>query len=247
MNAVIKSSPMSHTEARQITDQINQKSNELWSLLKEAHERNAWEALGYKNWRDYAIAEFNVSQSHAYRLLDQATVITAIQEAASSPMGENHAPVEISERTAREIKPKLAKVVDEIKIKVEKGADPVKTTYEVIEATRVESKTKQIEPAKPAPKPCNPAKNAPTIEQLQAEVESLRGELKEAHDIARDLAHQLESYESASGDVKAAAKELTTLKGMLHTVETQRDSYMTKCNEMVKSVNYWKRKAGGAK
>jgi len=106
---------------------------------------------------------------------------------------------------------------------------------------------KQIEPTKPTPKPAKPAKNAPTIESLQAENESLRGELKEAHDIARDLAHELESYETASGDVKAAAKELTTLKGMLHTVETQRDSYMTKCNEMVKSVNYWKRKAGGAK
>jgi DNA repair exonuclease SbcCD ATPase subunit len=234
-----QSSPMSKIEARQITDQINQKSNELWALLKEASDRHAWSALGYKNWRDYATAEFDVSQSYAYRLLDQATVITAIQEAANSPTGENSPIGEISELAARQIKPKLAKVVEEIKSKVAKGADPVKTTYEVIEATRVESK--------PAPKPTKPAKNAPTIESLQAEVEALRGDLTEAHDIARDLAHQLESYETASGDVKAAAKELTTLKGMLYTVETQRDSYMTKCNEMVKSVNYWKRKAGGAK
>lgn len=139
-----------------------------------------------------------------------------------------------SERTQR-MADKVAKASPELSGKVARGE------------ISLPKAAKQIEPARSAPKPCNPAKNAPTIESLQAEIESLRGELKEAHDIARDLAHQLESYESASGDVKAAAKELTTLKGMLHTVETQRDSYMTKCNEMVKSVNYWKRKAGGAK
>lgn len=123
-------------------------------------------------------------------------------------------------------------------------ADGKKSLYQ---AAKDFKPTSKVMPRPTQPEPAKPAKNAPTIESLQAEVESLRGELKEAHDIARDLAHQLESYESASGDVKAAAKELTTLKGMLHTVETQRDSYMTKCNEMVKSVNYWKRKAGGAK
>lgn len=139
-----------------------------------------------------------------------------------------------SERTQR-MADKVAKASPELSGKVARGE------------ISLPKAVKQIEPAKPAPKLAKPDKNAPTIESLQAEVESLRGELKEAHDIARDLAHQLESYESASGDVKAAAKELTTLKGMLHTVETQRDSYMTKCNEMVKSVNYWKRKAGGAK
>lgn len=139
-----------------------------------------------------------------------------------------------SERTQK-MADKVAKASPELSGKVARGE------------ISLPKAAKQIEPAKPAPKPAKPAKNAPTIEQLQTEVESLRGELMEAHDIARDLAHQLESYETASGDVKAAAKELTTLKGMLHTVETQRDSYMTKCNEMVKSVTYWKRKAGGAK
>lgn len=230
-----KSGPMSEVEARRITDQINQKSNELWPLLKEASDRHAWAALGYKNWRDYAVAEFAVSQSHAYRLLDQATVVTAIREAANSPVGE------ISERAAREIKPKLAKVVREIKEKVASGADPVKTTYEVIEATRVESKP--VSKIMPRPVPvAKPAKDAPTIESLQAENAALREELHEARHVASDFAKEIESFESASGDVKAAAKELTTLKGQLETVQSQRDQWMTTCSELRKEVTGLRKK-----
>jgi hypothetical protein len=103
---------------------------------------------------------------------------------------------------------------------------------------------KQIEPAKATPKPAKVSANAPTIESLQDENRLLRDELREARDAARNFAHELESYETASGDVKAAAKELTNLKGMLHTVETQRDQWMTTCSELRKEVKALQRKQG---
>lgn len=102
---------------------------------------------------------------------------------------------------------------------------------------------KQIDPPKSkAIKPMKPAKDAPTIESLQAENEVLRGELTEAQDVARILAHELESFESATAGEKAAAKELTRLKGQLNTVESQRDQWMTTCSELRKEVRALQRK-----
>ena len=159
------STDLTKAQARAITDKINAASTQLHSLLTEAHDRKAWKALGYSSWRDYATAEFSISQSRAYQLLDQARVVTAVREAANSTM------VEISERQAREIKPVVKEVAAEIRGKVESGADPIQTTYAVIEAKRTEVKS---EPAKPS----KPAKAAPTVESLLAENATLREALQ---------------------------------------------------------------------
>lgn len=226
MSAVLHIEFMDKDEARRLTDQINAKSSDLWALLKDANERKAWAALGYKSWRDYAVKEFKVSQSRAYQLLDQSGVVTAIQEAANSTM------VEISERAAREIKPFVKEVAKEIKNKVAKGADPVTTTYEVIEAKRVEKK-----PSKILPRP-------PVVEKPKedARVVELTERLHEAEDNARELAESLEAYTKAEEGVEAAAKEIKRLQGQLRVVESQRDQYMTKCSELVKTVKALERK-----
>lgn len=83
---------------------------------------------------------------------------------------------------------------------------------------------------------------APTIESLQAENATLREELHEARHVASDFAKEIESFESASGDVKAAAKELTALKGQLETVSSQRDQWMTTCSELRKEVTGLRKK-----
>lgn len=232
-------------QARKLTDQINAKSGELWSLLKEASDRQAWAALGYKSWRDYAVAEFSVSQSRAYQLLDQAGVVTAIQEAANSTM------VEISERAAREIKPAIREVTKEISGKVAAGADPVTTTYEVIEAKRAELRpapeapSKQVEKTEPvATKAAKPKKGEPTIESLLEENQRLRDELHEARHVAEELAHDLESYTAIGEGEEAVAKELKRLKGMLRTVEATRDQWMTTAGELRKEVKSLQRKLG---
>ena len=195
-----QSEPMTEPEARQITDRINDASSKLWSLLSEAHERKAWAALGYANWRDYAVAEFNVSQSRAYQLLDHAKVIGAIKEAANSTN------VEISEFAAREIKPKLSKVVEKIKAKVQGGEDPAKATYEVIEATRVESK-KAASKVVPRPIPAEPADEdddhdrelADLADELQRENLSLQAQIAaaEADDLVAEAVKWRKAYDHA--------------------------------------------------
>ena len=247
MTAQIQKAAITEAQARQLTDRIKTAADQLWSLLLEAHESKAWAALGYKNWREYAVAEFSVSQSRAYQLLDQAVVVTAIQEAANSTM------VEISERAAREIKPAIREVAEEISAKVAAGGEPVTTTYTVIEAKRAELRPAPEAPATPAAKPeaqAKAKKGEPTIQSLLAEKEALqednqrlRDELHEARHVAGELADDLESYNTVSEGEVAHAKELTRLKAMLRTVEGSRNQYMTTASEMTKSVKFWKAKA----
>jgi len=101
---------LTRDEAVRLTQRIRDAAQEVWQLLVESYERQAWAVLGYSSWREYATTEFDIGQSHAYRLLDQARVVTALEEAVGgvSPMGE------ISERDARRIKPHLAAVTDEL-------------------------------------------------------------------------------------------------------------------------------------
>lgn len=157
MSALVSTmTPLTASEARDLTDHINATAGELWVLLMEAYNRRAWVALGYSNWRDYATAEFNMSKSHAYRLLDQARVITAIQEAA----GDDFSPIgEISLEASRDIKPALPEVTKEIRARVERGEEPTEAVRQVVEQKREERKAAKSEPAtssRPAP-PENPA------------------------------------------------------------------------------------------
>jgi hypothetical protein len=92
-------------------------------------------------------------------------------------------------------------------------------------------------------------KNLATIRSLKSDlakrdatIESLNGLLAESRDNARDLADSLEAaLKSGEGDA-AVAKEIKKLNGQIRVLESQRDQYMTKCNELVKSVKALERK-----
>ena len=87
-------------------------------------------------------------------------------------------------------------------------------------------------------------KNAPTVEALNAEVEALRLELEAVQANASELADMVHVQDVMSDGEQAAAKEIKRLMAELKTTASQRDAYMTKCNELIKTVNHWKRKAG---
>lgn len=107
-------------EARDLTDRIKATAEALWSLLAEAHDRQAWKALGYSSFSAYVEAEFDMSRRHAYRLLDQALVIRELEHAAGVTHGS-----QISEREARDIKPNLDVVQQEIRDRIDSGEEPV--------------------------------------------------------------------------------------------------------------------------
>jgi phage N-6-adenine-methyltransferase len=120
---------MTPDEARQLTNEIKSATERLWSLLLQAYEGRAWQALGYESWRAWATAEFDYSQSHAYRMLDQARVIHALTEATGSvsPIGE------ISEYEAREIKPRLGEAVEDVRELVDEGMPPRQAVDRIVE------------------------------------------------------------------------------------------------------------------
>ncbi len=97
-------------EARDLTEQIKTSVERVYLLLLRAHEGKAYTALGYRTWGDYVRAEFDMGRQHSYRMLDQGRVIREITAAAGvSPMGD------ISERDARDLKPHLAEVTEQIR------------------------------------------------------------------------------------------------------------------------------------
>jgi hypothetical protein len=105
--------PLTRHEARALTDSIRRSVERTWSQLEEAHERRAWVALDFPSWESYIVAEFGIRRSRSYQLLNQAKVIHEIADAA----GVHN--VDITEATARDIKPRLAEVVEEVRDAVE--------------------------------------------------------------------------------------------------------------------------------
>jgi hypothetical protein len=99
--------------ARDLTERIRRAANTahgLCSLLVEAHERRAWVALGYPTWSDYIRAEFRLSRSRSYELLDHGRVLRALR-AATGVSGNP----DISAYAAVQIKPHLAEVTEAIR------------------------------------------------------------------------------------------------------------------------------------
>ena len=87
---------------------VNTTAGELCLLLAEAHDREAWKALGYGSWREYATRELRVSQSRAYQILDHGRITLALAGAVSGE-GDFSTSVELTEAAAREIKPLIGK------------------------------------------------------------------------------------------------------------------------------------------
>ena len=125
--------PMNKEEASRLTERIKSSVEALWQLIVEAHDRQAWKALGYESWKGYVKAEFKMSESRSYRLLDQGKVIKALEAATgNSPTGESVAK-DITEREARRIKPRLKQVAEAVEAKVAEGVEPHQVVREVVD------------------------------------------------------------------------------------------------------------------
>lgn len=211
-SGAVTRAPMTATEARELTDRINRTAGELWRLLLEAHEREAWRALGYASWKAYVETEFTITRQRAYQLLDQGRVIRLLQEAA----GNVSTVVDISERTAREIKPTLPEVTTEIRERVEAGEEPETAVRDVIE----EARGARREPPKPAaarePEPdqpddddvfdVDPVAEWERAEKRVEELESLVASLKSS-DLAGEVVEWRQKYAQLEGRLQ---REITT-------------------------------------
>lgn len=128
--------PMNKGEAKALTDRIRSAVDGLWQLLLEAHDRQAFKALGYATWEAYVKDEFGMGRSRAYQILDQGRAIEAIREAT----GDLSTMVDISERDARDIKPALDEVKADVAARVEAGQQPAEAVQEAVAAGRTKAK-----------------------------------------------------------------------------------------------------------
>lgn len=86
---------MTEAEARQLVNDIKADIAAVGHKLLELYEREGWRALGYANWRECVMTEFEFQKSHVYRLLDFARL-----ERNLSPIGEKY-PLPANEAQAR--------------------------------------------------------------------------------------------------------------------------------------------------
>lgn len=84
----VATGPMSRHDAIALTEQIRRTADDWCRLVYEAHEREAWRAMGYKGWLEYVYAELPMSRSRAYQLLTRAKIALAIGAGKSSTMVE---------------------------------------------------------------------------------------------------------------------------------------------------------------
>lgn len=114
------SSPALDAEsAREITNRIKTTTNVLYMLVKRAHAGKAYTALGYDSFEKYVRAEFNFSKVYAYRLLNQANFIEAIE--AKVPTGTQ---IHVSEPVSTKLKKVLPELLEEIEERVAEIEDP---------------------------------------------------------------------------------------------------------------------------
>ncbi|MFE2728763.1 hypothetical protein [Kitasatospora sp. NPDC059327] len=86
--------PAPQGEARRLTRELRAAIEEVRSAVlvlaarvRAAHQARVWAALGYSGWAAYAGAEFGVSRSTAYRLLDLAAAAEAIEDVVARQVG----------------------------------------------------------------------------------------------------------------------------------------------------------------
>ncbi|MER9691969.1 hypothetical protein NKJ16_08525 [Mesorhizobium sp. M0179] len=120
---------LTEREAAALTVRIRKAVDNVWALLLEAQEREAWKALRYATWEAYVKAEFAMSRRNSYRLLDLGRVVREIEDFVP------HA-AQITQRDAAAIKDDLPAVKAEIVARVDKGAEPAKAATDVIAEKR---------------------------------------------------------------------------------------------------------------
>ncbi len=96
--AIFHPIPMKKKEARATITQVRCHLRDARLLLLDLYERRGWQALGYASWRECCAAEFGVSVSHLYRLLQAARV-----ERDLGGDGATHDGRAIPERVLREL------------------------------------------------------------------------------------------------------------------------------------------------
>lgn len=123
---------LNQEEARMLTTEIQRTSVRLWLLVTEAHDRSAHFALGYDSWDDYVRAEFKMSPSRSYQLVDTGHVM---RELAVAGIDVDTMPPPPTRVVAR-VKDRLPEVRKAARAAHKAGEDPVKVLRDMAREPR---------------------------------------------------------------------------------------------------------------
>lgn len=107
---------MDRQEALTLTANIKHAVEDVAQLIADAHDREAWRALGYESWAGYVSGEFPFTRQRSYQLVDQGRAMRLL----AAEVGR---PVEVTAREAQILKkePQRVKHVGHL---VADGVDP---------------------------------------------------------------------------------------------------------------------------
>jgi hypothetical protein len=116
-------------DVRRALEDVRTAVGRLAGRVKAAHDARVWTVLGYGTWAEYAAAEFNVSRSHAYRLLDLARTAEEITGAVAvlgvlAPV--SHAgdiPLDLPIRAVIELRGRMGEVRDVLAERLQEAYD----------------------------------------------------------------------------------------------------------------------------
>ncbi|MCX4743940.1 hypothetical protein OG455_00155 [Kitasatospora sp. NBC_01287] len=90
--------PVDQAWARELTEQLRTAIEDVRAAVlvlarrvRAAHQARVWTGLGHPSWSAYALAEFGIGRSTAYRLLDLAAAAEAIEDTVRAELGVSHA------------------------------------------------------------------------------------------------------------------------------------------------------------
>ncbi|MER6365758.1 hypothetical protein [Kitasatospora sp. NPDC001527] len=90
--------PVNAARARELTEQLRTVTEDVRAAVlvlarrvRAAHQARVWTVLGHPSWPAYALTEFRIGRSTAYRLLDLAAVAEAIEGTVQAELGVSHA------------------------------------------------------------------------------------------------------------------------------------------------------------
>lgn len=122
---------MSEAAARRLTEKIRRAVESIDTMLLEAYEGRAHDALGYDTWDRYVKTEFGLSRSEGYRKLDQAKVTRELVNATGLSRGKD---IAVSAKQATYLRGDLPTATAEVAAAVATGVPVTEAVKAAVKA-----------------------------------------------------------------------------------------------------------------
>jgi hypothetical protein len=163
---------LTEAQARALTDEVKQDTQALWLKLVDLYNGGAHKALGFKSWRAFCAAEFQMGNATAYRLLTAGRVMDELHSGVRSENG--HSPIgewNGNDMVARAMEPTVPK--NEAVARELAAADDIPAAWDqVLEQHGPDATAAQVRNVvRPDPDPPQATPLLPAVQRLTSDLE----------------------------------------------------------------------------